>query len=343
MYRRISVGEALNSLPSIEGKKALNLDLNFRVWNSVLTLWLVFGLFWLAKAFTDVNDYHKALAYIRMASSPLTSIKPESPDTIRRLSGNIGKLEKLGDFLTYHCLSIPVVWIGTIFIRRQFSRKTPLGPKLLLGVLCALLAFDIILALSTASIQPSEVRELIDVHKLRVIPFFRLLLIAAVLPFFTSCAPIYYQYVAVDKDVFSRAGAAWRFLAPREIAARITKLTSRRRRSRYAAWAFAVSAFLLALGLVLTKGDVSGSVGPLVYCSAPLVFTVVIWTLLEGLLLARALFSSSGLVLLLGGLPTCGILSVIVIVFLRREVLKELALAPKQNGIGELAEASTLP
>jgi len=327
----------MDQLPSIPYRKALNLDLNFRSWTAILTLWVVFGFFWLGKEYSDYENYSKALANIRMASSPFFSVKPEFADTVKRLGKHLTQLENLKGMFALSGFVSLAAWVCTIFVRRQFQRKTATGPKMLLGLLCGMLAFDIICAVSTLGIPGSEVRDLVDVYQIRMIPFVRIFLIIAVLPFFSKLAPLYYQYVGIGRDVFSRVGAAWRFLTPTEIVARVAKLNDRRRRSGYAAWAFLVAAAVLIGTLIVTKADMPAAVRLAIFIPAAL---VIIWTIIESTLLASVLFSSSAAVLL-GGILTYGIVSCLVILFLRRKVTKELALAPAaESGVNTTANQS---
>jgi hypothetical protein len=317
--------EALKTLPTIPFKKALNLDQNFRSWRQVLTLWVIFGFFALCKDYTDYDNYKTAVGFIRVASSDLSRVKPQFVEMVNRLSPHIDQLETLKTVFELSGFISLAGWVFTIFVSSQFERKTPAGPKMLLGLLCAMFAFDVTFAITTWNIPSSEMRDLVDLDQFRILPFARLFLIIGVIPFFSKHAPTYYQYVRLDKDVFSRTGAIWRFLTPQEIAKRVRMLQSRRRRSVYAIWAFIVSAAILILNVdLIVKGQhIPGVVRVLAFISG----LIVLWTIVESTMLASALFEPSAAILL-GGFLTYGILSCVVISVLRRKVVKELALAP---------------
>jgi hypothetical protein len=306
--------------------KARRLDLCFREWGVVLSLWVVCGFFWLCKEYTDYDGYCKAVANISMASSPYYTVKPEFANAVKRLSAHIDQLERLETVFAASGIASLACWIATIFVRRQIQQKSPSGPKMLLWLLCGMLAFDIIFALCTIDIPRSEVRDLIDLDQLRVQPLALLVLILAVLPFFSKWAPTYYVYVSRDNGVFSRIGAAWQFIDPQEIPRRVAKLNSRRRRSGYAAWAYVISIAAVIVGLLVTKGNLPPKAAMIGLIAVGL---IVLWTIVECTLLSSEV-SASDVAIFVGGFLTVGIASFIAILFLRRKALKELAMAPDQ-------------
>lgn len=338
------VAELLQSFPSIPFKKALNLDLNFRVWSSLLTLWLVLGFFWLCKGGADFHQYSTAISNIKMASSSFVPVKPEFAEIVRRLSQHINLLERITPFMVVSLIISFVAWIMVFPIRKRFVNRKPAGPKMLLVVLAALLIVDIVGVLLSWNIPAAEVRELLDVHQLRIMPFVRGLLMLALLPFFRNkYAATYYQYVSADKKVFSCPGAAWRFLSAEEIPARKVKIKTRQRRSVKATIAYAVAAavmlfsgvagaaILLSVAAILKVPEsylpplLGIMYGIIVLCFA----LAVLWVIVESGLLASCLFSPSTVAIVFGGFLTYGLASAIAILFLKRKARKELELAPK--------------
>src|ERR1017187_6745279 len=89
------------------------------------------------------------------------------------------------------------------------------------------------------------------------------------------------------------------------IAKQVTKLKSRRKRSGIAAWIFVVSAIILILALIVTKGD-----------PPDLAFTtfglILIWTIVESALVASSVCVSPTAVFFIsfGGFCTYGVVSV---------------------------------
>lgn len=323
--------EKIKSLPNIPFRRAINLENTMRTWSQILFLWLIFGIFWVIKGYSDIQQFGQAISNISMASSGFLNVDPEMQEIVNRLSPYLDTFRRLQSYLYFDLFVSFIGWLSIFKIRPMFLKRSPQGPKMLLILLCIYLLVDVIGVALTLNLDASEVRELIDVYQIRIFPVVRLLIVLTLLPLFGKYASLYSEYVSIDREVFTRPGAAWNFLEPSEIKERKNKILARRRRSLRALLVYGVVAVVsVVILLVSLLSGIHYAKDLLIALICLVTIVSIVWLIVESTLLASSMYSSP-LLVSLGGIITYGIVSVLVVAYLLPKAKRELSLAPQQE------------
>lgn len=323
--------EKIKTLPPIPFRKAIDLENTMRTWSQILLLWLIFGILWVIKGFSDIQQFGQAISNISASSSGFFKVDPEMQEIVDRLSPYLDTFRRLQSYLYLDLFVSFIGWLSIFKIRPMFLKRSPQGPKMLLILLCIYLLVDIIGVALTLHLDASEVREMLDIYQIRIFPVVRLLIMLTLLPLFGRYASLYSEYVSIDREVFTRPGAAWDFLETSEIEERKNKILARRRRSLRALLVYGV-VVSVSIVILLVSSLSGGHDGKDLLVSLICLVAIIsgVWLIVEGTLLASSMYSSP-LVVALGGAITWGIVSALVIVYLLPKSRRELSLVPQQE------------
>ncbi len=312
-------------------RKAISIDNTMRTWSQILLLWLIFGILWVIKGFSDIQQFGQAISNISMASSGFYKIDPEMQEIVDRLSPYLDTFRQLESYLYLDLFVSFIGWLSIFKIRPMFVKRSPQGPKMLLILLGVFLLIDVIGVALTLHLDAYKVRDLLDIYQIRIFPVVRLLIMLTFLPLFRKETSLYYQYVSMDTEYFRHPGVAWTFLSLSEINQRKSRILARRRRSLRALLLYGVVVGVsVVILLVSLLSGIHYAKDLLISVICLVAIVSVVWLTVEASLLASSMYSSP-LLVFLGGIITYGIIAALIVMYFLPKSKGELSLAPQEE------------
>ena len=300
--------EKLKSLQPIPFYEGVVLERTMGAWSVIMALWLVLGVLWMIRDAQGLHETSRAISRIGVNSYSIADA-----------------FQKLEYYLYVDLFASLIVWLCSFKLRAKLAKRDLRGAKILFLPIYVLFFSDIagILLSSYVGAEVSHAGGTTrGLEFLQFMRWVRLLVILTSLPLLGKYAPLYCEYVSIDREVFRRQGAAWNFLKPNEIEERKKKILARKSRSLKALILYAVSVLVLLAVSLVSNND------GLLIAVLCLAGVSTIWLIVESTFLAPLMYFSR-LGIALGGYITGGMISALFVAYFLAKSRRELSSAPK--------------